>query len=81
MAKYSVSLTLTVQAEDEEEAAAEFYKLVSMGAYDSDSLDIEEEVDDEASEGAGVPDAEQRGSSVQRSVQGKVQEGRQEGDD
>jgi hypothetical protein len=64
LAKYSVSLTLTVQAEDEEEAAAEFYKLVSMGAYDSDSLDIEEEVDDEASEGAGVPDAEQRGSSV-----------------
>ena len=58
MAKYSVSLTLTVQAEDEEEAMAEFYKLVSMGAYDSDSLDIEEEVDDEASEGAGVFDAE-----------------------
>jgi hypothetical protein len=57
LAKYSVSLTLSVHAENEEEAAAEFYKLVSMGAYDSDSLEVEEEVKDEASKTVGLPDA------------------------
>jgi hypothetical protein len=57
--EFKVSLTLRrVEAKDEEEARAEFYRLVSMGAYDSDSMDIEEEVSDEASEGAGVSNAE-----------------------
>jgi len=60
MVKYSVSLRLSVQAENEEEAAAEFYKLVSMGAYDSDSLEIEEEVKDEAPKAVGVADAKRR---------------------
>lgn len=46
MKKYSVSLTLTVEAEDRETAEAEFYKLVTVGEYDSDSLDVEEEGED-----------------------------------
>ena len=42
MRRYAVTLTLGVNAKDEEEAEAEFYKLVSSGAYDSDRLEIED---------------------------------------
>jgi hypothetical protein len=58
MRRYSVGLTLSVEADDEEEARAQFYRLVMMGAYDSDSMDVEEEVSDEVSKTAGVSDAE-----------------------
>ena len=58
---FKVSLTLRrVEARDEEEARAEFYRLVSMGAYDSDLVEIEEEVKGEASKAVGVADAKRR---------------------
>jgi hypothetical protein len=40
---YTVSLTLSVCASDEEEAWKEFEKRVQAEDFDSDSIDIEEE--------------------------------------
>jgi hypothetical protein len=45
MAKmYSVSLTLSVEGENEEKAAAQFIRLVETGAWDWASIDSEEEI-------------------------------------
>jgi len=64
MPKYSVTLRLEVSAENEARAEAEFYKLVSSGEYDSDTLEIEDitraekEMSHEVSKTVGVSDAE-----------------------
>ena len=64
MPKYSVTLRLEVSAENEARAEAEFYKLVSSGGYDSDTLEIEDitsverMVCSEEPKAVGVPDVE-----------------------
>jgi len=40
---YTVSLTLSVWANDEDEAWLEFEKLIKAEAYDHDNIEIEEE--------------------------------------
>jgi hypothetical protein len=62
---FKVSLTLRhVEAKDEEEARAEFYRLVSMGAYDSDLVEVEKEVGDEPFKAVGLADAKRRARRI-----------------
>jgi phosphotransferase system HPr-like phosphotransfer protein len=44
---YSVSITLSVDADDENEALNEFVSMIENGNYDSASIDIEEEEEDD----------------------------------
>jgi len=43
MKAWTVSLTLSVLADDEDEAWAEYVQFIRHGQYDSESIDIERE--------------------------------------
>jgi len=44
---YTISITLTVTADDEYDAYKEFIDMVKNDNYDSDSIDIEEESEED----------------------------------
>ena len=45
--EYSVSITLSVEADSESDALNEFVSMIENGNYDSASIDIEEESEED----------------------------------